>query len=132
MLNYIVPILTACVAFLQLRKNWKAHEVWWRRVLVAVLIMALAVFGMITGYWTTKKSNDQARIITSLMTAVQTANTNQVENTKVFAIALEHLSTKLTQLATEVKTADLQEETKQSARDVCELFDDKRRCLQVG
>jgi hypothetical protein len=120
MWNYIIPALTLSLAFMQLLKDWKAHEKWWRRIAVFILIVGLGVAGMVN----VRKASDQGNTIrnltstidslnsktTALESAVKTANTNQVQNTKVFTESLERFSSKLSTLETEVQTADLRNE----------------------
>lgn len=110
MWNYAIPLLTAILASLQLFKDWGGHKATWRRALVLFLIVGLGVCGMIIAYQNGKKADEQASQIASLTTAVDTANNNQVQNTKVFTESIEHFSTKLTTLETGIKTADLRDE----------------------
>ena len=110
MWNYAIPLLTAVIALLQLVKDWGAHKATWRRGLVLLAIVALGIGGMVNVYINAKRANEQAATIKALTKAVETANTNQVQNTKVFTDSIERFSGKLRDLEIGVKTADLREE----------------------
>jgi hypothetical protein len=92
MWNYFLPIGTAFIAVLQLAKDWGAHQTHWRRGLLLGLIVVLATGGAVNNYITSRRSaaqhtQDQAEI-ESLKKAVETANQNQMSNTKQFVDAL--------------------------------------------
>lgn len=108
--NYAIPLLTAILALLQLVKDWSAHQATWRRGLILASITLLGSIGIIAAYKTAQRANDQVSTIKALTTAVQTANANQVQNTKVFTDSIERFSSKLGTLEADVKTADLRDE----------------------
>jgi len=110
MLNYAIPALTTLFALFELVKDWDAHKRAWRRVSVLLIIVALGMVGMYLGAKNDRQASEQASKINSLTTAVQTSSQNQVQNTKVFTESIERFSTKLTNLETGIKTADLRDQ----------------------
>jgi hypothetical protein len=110
MWSYAIPLLTAILASLQLVKDWGAHKATWLRASVLLVIVVLGIGGTINAHKNARKADEQAGRIKALTAAVETANANQVQNTKVFTESIERLSTKLSKLETGIKTADLREE----------------------
>jgi hypothetical protein len=117
MLPYLPSLATVALALLQLAKDWGAHQAHWRRALVLLAIMLLGVGGTVNTYYASKKSEAQRigdqRRIAGLEEAVKTANTNQEANTKQFVQSFGDLSGKLSDLQTQLKTANLQKEAAQ-------------------
>lgn len=112
MWNFILPIATAFFAVLQLAKDWGGHKTHWRRAAVLTLILLLAVGSAFNNYYTGRRTSsqhlqDQAEI-TGLKTAVETANSNQEANTRLFIDAFGKLSQKVSDLQTGVATEALQ------------------------
>jgi hypothetical protein len=115
--NYALPIAAAFLALLMLAKDWDAHRTSWRRVAVLGLIIATGIGGAINNHYTKKKSDAQHQLdqnqIAGLQKAIDTANKNQQDNTEQFVDAFGKLFQKVSDLQTQVKTADLR---KQAAR----------------
>jgi hypothetical protein len=114
MLTYTLNIATAVLALLYLAKDWEAHKKSWRRLVVFGLIIAIGIGGIFNTYYTNKKidqqhDNDQ-KTIAGLKVAVDTANKNQIDNTKLFVDAFGKLSQKVSDLQSQVKTVGLREE----------------------
>lgn len=112
MWSYILPIVVALLAMLQLAKDWGAHKTHWRRAIVFALILLVAIGSGISNYYATRNAaerhtQDQAQIA-GLKTAVDTANQSQEANTKLFVDAFGRLSQKVSDLQTGAATAALQ------------------------
>jgi hypothetical protein len=102
MWNYVLPVGTALLAVLQLAKDWGGHQTTWRRVMVLLLIVALASGGAVNNFYThlraeAQHARDQSEI-SSLRTSVETANANQEANTKQFVDGFGRLSQKVSDL----------------------------------
>ena len=108
MLNYLLPITTAFLAFLYLLKDWDAHKKSWRRVAVLCLIIAIGIGGAVNNYYAEERYRRDQEKIAGLQKAVETANKSQEDNTKQFVDAFGKSSQKVADLQTEVSTAGLQ------------------------
>ena len=106
---YILNIIAVSLALLYLAKDWAAHKTSWRRAAILILIILSGIGGAIHYYYTNKDNeaqhkSDQEQIsglkaqVSGLKGAVETANNNQKENTKVFVAALGKLSEKVSDL----------------------------------
>jgi hypothetical protein len=73
MWNYILPIVVAGLAGLQLAKDWEAHKASWRRVAVLGLIMASGIGAAINNYYVSKRNSEAQR---KLEDALARANQN--------------------------------------------------------
>ena len=113
----MLPLFTALLALFYLLKDWDAHKTSLRRLIVLFLIIGIGVGGMFSNYFTVKKYNDQHQkdqgLMAGLQTAVETANKNQEDNTKHFLDAFGKLSQKVSDLQTQVNTAQLRKEAEQ-------------------
>lgn len=114
MIGLALPVVMALLALFYLAKDWESHRRSWRRFTVLTLIILLGIAGTINTYHKDRKNDDQRREdqkqIATLQKAVETANTNQEDNTRQFVVAFGQLSQKLSVLETQVKTTGLKEE----------------------
>jgi hypothetical protein len=121
--TYVLQVITAGIAFFQLAKDWAAHKHDWRRRAVFSLIVLLMLLSLYSTHRSAKNTADQhdkdvkrgtdqhnedLQQISALKQSVETANTNQVENTKIFVKQFGDVSKQLTDLKTQVKTEELQ------------------------
>lgn len=122
MLSYVLSLVPAALALLQLAKDWGAHQTHWRRASVLVLIVVLGAGGAINTYRSAIKTeaqrNADQRRISGLEEAVKTANANQEANTKQFVKSFGQLADKVGNLESQVKTANLQKEAAQLKREL--------------
>src|SRR5690349_15586501 len=51
MWNYVSPVIVAVLAGFQLAKDWSAHQTTWRRAVILILIVLLAIGGAINTYY---------------------------------------------------------------------------------
>lgn len=121
-LNYLLPIVTALLALFYLAKDWESHRKSWRRGAVLGLIILFGIGGTINTYYTSNRT-DSERLeaqtqIAGLTKAVETANKNQEDNTKQFVEEFGRLSTKVSMLQTQIKTAGLQREAEQLQKEL--------------
>jgi hypothetical protein len=122
MLNYLPSLATVLLALMQLFKDWGAHQTHWRRALVLVAIVLLGAGSAVSTYYSSRRIAAQhledEKQISGLKKAVETANSAQESNTKVFVKSFEDMSQKLSGLDTQLKTAGLQKEATQLRTDL--------------
>lgn len=56
MWSYVLPVVAALYAGLQLKKDWKAHEHRWRQVSAFILIVVIGIGTSIDNYYSKKRS----------------------------------------------------------------------------
>ena len=56
MWSYLLPVVAALYAWLQLRKDWRAHETPWRQGAAFALILVIAVGTAVNNYRSTRRS----------------------------------------------------------------------------
>jgi outer membrane murein-binding lipoprotein Lpp len=113
-LNYGLPIATAALGILYLAKDWQSHKKSWRRLLGVGLIVLIGIGGAVNAHYSRKEDvrlrGQYREQVSSLQSAVLTANKNQENNTKQFLAAFGQLSNKVNELRAQVQTAGLREE----------------------
>jgi hypothetical protein len=117
MWSYVPALATVLLALLQLAKDWGAHQTTWRRAFVLALIVLLGMAGAVNTLYSSRraavKQMEDQKQITGLKTAVETANSDQMNNTKQFVKSFSDLSQQLSRLQAQVSTAGLQKEAAQ-------------------
>jgi hypothetical protein len=58
MWSYLLPVVAAAYAGLQLRKDWKAHEHRWRQISAFILIVVIGIGTSIDNYYNKKRSTN--------------------------------------------------------------------------
>ena len=80
MWNYLLPVMAALYGLLSLIKDWKAHESHWRRILVFILVIAIAVGTGVNNYKSgksaTKRDQDIQDLKRQVSNLVQTSTFN--------------------------------------------------------
>src|SRR5437762_5911873 len=58
MWSYLLPVVAALYAWLELRKDWRAHETPWRQGAAFALILVIAVGTAVNNYRSTRRIAD--------------------------------------------------------------------------
>lgn len=103
LVNYGPYTITAGIALIYLAKDWQSFKKRFLRLALLLLILLLCIAGIFNTYFTNVANE-------ALKASIETANKNQKDNTEQFVTAFGKLSQKLSDLQTDVKTADLREE----------------------
>lgn len=122
MLNYLLYIITVLLGVISLIiKDWGAYRKSSIRFVVLFLIVMSGLGGAVIQYFSDiraekkeQKAQEQyqedQKKMAGLKESVETADKNQQENTKQFVDAFSRLSQKMSDLQTQVKTAELKKE----------------------
>ncbi len=124
MWNYVLNLATTALAAFTLAKDWNAHHNHWRRGTVIVLIILLGGAAVVNTRLTNKRAIEQQQNadkkhtedqtqIAGLKKAVESANSAQETNTKLFIASFTDMTGKLNGMETQIKTAGLQRESQQ-------------------
>jgi hypothetical protein len=124
MWNYVLNLATTALAAFTLAKDWNAHQNHWRRGIVIALIILLGGAAVVNTHITSKRAIEQQQNadkkhtedqtqITGLKKAVESANSAQETNTKLFIASFTDMTGKLNGMETQIKTAGLQKESEQ-------------------
>lgn len=128
-LNYILQFFTTILALLLLTKDWEALKKPYVRYPVFVLIILVGAGALLNNYLTTQhnekiRQQDNAAII-KLQQALDTSEQNRKDNTKEFLAEFSRLSQQVSELETEIQTAEF----KKKAADLQADLETTRKAL---
>ncbi|HYB77026.1 MAG TPA: hypothetical protein VEE85_02410 [Candidatus Bathyarchaeia archaeon] len=79
MLNYVLPVVAALYALLNLIKDWKAHQHRWRQVLAFILIAVIGVGTGINNYYGGKAAAKRDKDLRNQISSLRDQISNLVE-----------------------------------------------------